>query len=305
MDEQTGRVIQSTGKWYIVNLGDETIECRLPGKFRLDKRKVTNPVAVGDRVKIKVEEDKRGTITEILERENYIPRQATRNRRGEQILVSNIDRAWAFQSIKQPKLNPGFIDRFLVTCEAYEVPAGVVINKMDLANKNASRYADEITEMYQSIGYPVAQTSILDNTSIREFAAALKDQISVFIGPSGVGKSSLLNAIDPDLNLKVGEISSYSQKGKHTTTFAKLVPLKDGGYIVDTPGIREFGVVNIEKSELSLYFPEMMEPRQNCKFYNCTHYHEPNCGVVEAYKDGLIAAERYNSYLNILESLEI
>jgi ribosome biogenesis GTPase / thiamine phosphate phosphatase len=304
MAEMTGRVIQSTGKWYKVFADGETIECRLPGKFRLDKREVTNPIAVGDVVRIRMEEDERGTITEIRERENYIPRQATHGRRGEQILVSNVDRAWAIQSLKQPKLNPGFVDRFLVTCEAYEVPAGVVINKMDLANKKSAAIAENVADIYRAIGYPVAMTSIHDDDSIREFAAALKDQTSVFIGPSGVGKSSLLNAIDPDLNLKVADISSYSQKGKHTTTFAKLVPLKSGGYIVDTPGIREFGIVNIEKSELSLYFPEMLEPRQHCKFYNCTHYHEPGCGVIEAYQNGLIHPERYNSYLNILESLE-
>jgi ribosome biogenesis GTPase / thiamine phosphate phosphatase len=304
MADNTGRVIQSTGKWYKVYLGGKTIECRIPGKFRLDKREVTNPIAVGDFVSVRIEDDQKGTITEIRDRNNYIPRQATHGRRGEQILVSNIDRAWAIQSITQPKLNLGFVDRFLVTCEAYEVPAGVVINKMDLANEKSARIADEVTEIYESAGYPVSRTSVYDEKSLHQFADILKNQTSVFIGPSGAGKSSLLNAIDPQLNLKVGEISSYSKKGKHTTTFAKLVPLKGGGYIVDTPGIREFGVVNIEKSELSLYFPEMLEPRQRCKFYNCTHFHEPDCGVITAYQEGNIHPERYNSYLNILESLE-
>ena len=299
-----GRVIQSTGMWYKVSLNGDVVDCRLPGRFRLEKKEVTNPIAVGDFVSIDIGDDGKGLITNIEERQNYVPRQATHGRIGEQILVSNIDRAWVVQSVKQPKLNMGFIDRFLVTCEAYEVPAGIVINKMDLASDKARDIMDDITELYRSIGYKVVQTSIQDENSIRNLASELKDNTSVFIGPSGVGKTSILNTIDPDLNLKVGEISSYSGKGKHTTTFAKLVPLKTGGYIVDTPGIREFGTVNITKSELSLYFPEMLDPRQHCKYYNCTHYHEPNCGVVKAYEEGKIDADRYNSYLNILESLD-
>lgn len=298
-----GRVIQSTGKWYKVAVDGEIIECRLPGKFRLDSKEVTNPVAVGDLVALNIEKDGTGSIQEIKERKNYVPRQATHGRRGEQILVSNIDRAWVVQSIKQPKLKTGFIDRFLVTCEAYEVPAGIIINKSDLANHGDQNFIDALIDLYSELGYKILATSIHDEESLQKLLDQLTDHTSVFIGPSGVGKTSLLNAIDPDINLKVSEVSSYSNKGKHTTTFAKLVPLTAGGYIVDTPGIREFGIVNVDKSELSLYFPEMIEPRQHCKYYNCTHYHEPKCGVVQAYKDGKIAAERYNSYLNILETL--
>lgn len=298
-----GRVIQSTGKWYKVVVNGDIIECRLPGKFRLDTKEVTNPVAVGDSVEVEMEEDGTGTIQEIKDRKNYVPRQATHGRRGEQILVSNVDRAWVVQSIKQPKLKTGFIDRFLVTCEAYEVPAGIIINKMDLANQRDQNFIDDIVDLYCELGYKILATSIHDEESLQKLLDQLTDQTSVFIGPSGVGKTSLLNAIDPGINLKVSEVSSYSNKGKHTTTFAKLVPLTAGGYIVDTPGIREFGIVNVDKSELSLYFPEMIEPRQHCKYYNCTHYHEPKCGVVQAYSDGNIAAERYNSYLNILETL--
>lgn len=298
-----GRVIQSTGKWYKVAVNGEIIECRLPGKFRLDSKEVTNPVAVGDLVALDIEEDGTGSIQEIKERKNYVPRQATHGRRGEQILVSNVDRAWVVQSIKQPDLKTGFIDRFLVTCEAYEVPAGIIINKSDLANSGDQNFIDDLIDLYSELGYKILATSIHDEESLQKLLDQLTDQTSVFIGPSGVGKSSLLNAIDPDINLKVSEVSSYSNKGKHTTTFAKLVPLTASGYIVDTPGIREFGIVNVDKSELSLYFPEMIEPRQHCKYYNCTHYHEPKCGVVQAYKDGKIAAERYNSYLNILETL--
>lgn len=301
---QKARVIQSTGKWYKVALNGEVIECRLPGKFRLDKKEVTNPVAVGDFVEVKREDDGTGTITEIYERENYIPRQATHGRRGEQTLVANIDRAWVVLSLRKPKFNQGFTDRFLVICEAYEVPAGVIINKMDLAKKGDPEFVEEVEEVYKSIGYPVLKTSIKDSESIQTLADELKGKTSVFIGPSGVGKTSLLNSIDPGLNLKTGEISSYSKKGKHTTTFARLIPLKNSGFIVDTPGIRELGLVNIEPAELSLYFPEMIEPRQHCKFYNCTHYHEPQCGVKEAYEAGKIDPDRYHSYLKMLDSLE-
>ena len=299
------RVIQSTGKWYKVSSPDgKVIECRLPGKFRLDKKEVTNPVAVGDFVNVEIGSDGTGTITEIHERENYVPRQATHGRRGEQILVANIDKAWVVQSIRQPKLNTGFIDRFLVTCEAYDVHPGIIINKMDLAKSRDQHLVEHLSELYSEIGYDVVLTSINDEKSIKQLSQKLRDKTSVFIGPSGAGKTSLLNAVDPDLGLRVGEVSSKTQKGKHTTTFARLVPLDHGGFIADTPGIREFGMVNIEKSELSLFFPEMVEPRTNCKFYNCTHYHEPGCGVSEAYEEGKIDAERYNSYLNILESLD-
>lgn len=301
-----GRIIQSTGKWYKVAEpdGDTIHECRLPGRFRLEKKEVTNPVAVGDIVTFTVESDGSGTITEIHERENYIPRQATHGRRGEQILVANIDRAWVVQSVRQPKLNLGFIDRFLVTCEAYEIPAGIIVNKTDLAKKGDEEFVEDIRELYMGLGYAFLSTSIHDEESIGRLAEELKAKTSVFIGPSGTGKTSLLNAMEPQLALRTGEISSYSDKGKHTTTFATLIPLSMGGFIVDTPGIRELGLVNIEKSELSLFFPEMMEPRQNCKYYNCTHTHEPGCGVIKAYEEGLIDPDRYNSYINILQSLE-
>lgn len=300
---KTGRIIQSTGKWYKVTCDGETVDSRLPGRFRLDKKEVTNPVAVGDYVDIEIGDDGTGLITTIHDRENYVPRQATHGRRGEQILVSNIDRAWVVQSIRQPKLNLGFVDRFLVTCEAYEVHAGIIINKMDLAKKNQKEMAEEIRILYESLGYKVALTSAEDD-DVDELKDEIRGKTSVFIGPSGVGKTSLLNRIEPGLDLRVGEISSYSQKGKHTTTYAQLIPLSGDGYIVDTPGIREFGLVQIDKAELSLYFPEMAEPRQQCKFYNCTHYHEPKCGVVAAFENGEIDPGRYNSYLNMLESLD-
>lgn len=299
----SGIVIQSTGKWYIVSVGEDEIRCRLPGKFRLSTGDVTNPVAVGDLVEIRTETDGTGTIQLIKERENYLPRKATHGRRGEQILIANVDKAWIVQSVKSPKLNMGFIDRFLVSCEAYGIEAGLIINKMDLANEKAAKIMEDISQLYNRLGYETILTSVQDPDTLEKLKSRFHGNVSVLIGPSGVGKSSLLNAIDPSLNLKIGEVSSYSDKGRHTTTFARLIALKEGGYIADTPGIREFGLVNIEKQELSLYFPEMAETRQNCRYYNCTHEHEPECAVQEEFRKGNIDPDRYHSYLNILDSL--
>ncbi|MDZ7806721.1 MAG: ribosome small subunit-dependent GTPase A [Gracilimonas sp.] len=300
---QKGRVIQSTGSWYLVDTGEEIVESRLPGRFRLDMKEVTNPIAVGDYVDFNVNDDGTGNIETIELRENYITRQATHGKRGEQILVSNLDQACIVQSIKKPRLKEGFIDRLLVTCEAYEVKPVIIMNKMDLAKQGGRDFADELQELYTGLGYTVLQTSIENKDSLEALKKLLKDKTSAFIGPSGVGKTSLINAIDPNYALKTGEISDFSNKGKHTTTFARLIPLSFGGYIADTPGIREFGLVNIEPYELSLFFPEMLEPREHCKFSNCTHNHEPKCGVAEAFENGEIAASRYESYLNMLESL--
>ncbi len=301
-----GRVIQSTGSWYKVR-ADSTeivIECRLSGKFRLNDYELTNPVAVGDYVTFSMKDDGNGSIEEIKDRENYIIRKATHNRQGEQILASNIDQAIVVQSVKEPKLKEGFTNRFLVTCEAYELSPVILVNKMDLANTGAKKYITEITELYESLGYRTLTTSIHNEDSLKQLKTLLKDQTSVFVGPSGVGKTSLLNHIDPNINRKVADISDYSGKGKHTTTYAKLIELEFGGFLVDTPGIREFGLVNIEPWELSLFFPEMLEPRENCKFNNCTHSHEPSCGVQQAFEEGRIDADRYHSYLQMLESLQ-
>lgn len=265
---------------------------------------LTNPIAVGDVVQFKINDDHTGSIEEIEDRQNYLIRQSTHHKQESQILAANIDQAFVVQAIKMPALKQGFIDRFLVTCEAYGIAAKIIINKMDLANKKAQALVDNLTDLYPTLGYPVLTTSIKDPQSVDALKQLLIDKTSVFIGHSGVGKTSLLNHIDPSIERKVGDISDYNEKGVHTTTFAKLLPLKAGGYLVDTPGIREFGLVNIEPWELSLFFPEMLEPRQHCKFNNCTHSHEPGCGVMEAYRVGEIEARRYDSYLNILESLE-
>ncbi len=299
-----GRVIKSTGSWYKVDTGQEVIDSRLPGRFRLESKEVTNPVTVGDWVDISVNEDGSGTIEKIHDRENYLTRTATHGKKGEHILVSNVDIAFVVQSIRKPKLKEGFVDRFLVTCEAYEVPAAIIVNKMDLATNRDRNYLKDMIGVYEDLNYPVYLTSIEEPDSLDPLKERIRDKTAAFIGPSGVGKTSLLNAIDPEYDLKVAEVSDFSNKGKHTTTFAQLIPLSIGGYLVDTPGIREFGLVNIEPWELSLFFPEMLKPRQHCKFNNCTHLHEPGCGVVEAFENGEIDANRYHSYINMLESLK-
>lgn len=306
--EHRGRVVESTGRWYEVSYhknGDrDTINCRLPGRFRLEDNALTNPIAVGDYVHFTINEDNTGSIQEIEDRQNYLIRESTHHKQGNQIIASNIDCAYVIQSIKKPKIKQQFLDRFLVTCEAYQIPAKIVINKMDLANERDKETVTHLKELYESLDYPVLTTSIYNEDSLNELKKHLKDNTSVFVGLSGVGKTSLLNHINPDINREVGDISTYNEKGKHTTTFAKLLPLIDGGYLVDTPGIREFGLVNIDPWELSLFFPEMLEGRRQCKFNNCTHSHEPGCGVIEAFEDGDIYASRYESYLNILDSLK-
>lgn len=303
-----GRVIESTGSWYEVSYRkkDEPvhINCRLPGRFRLQDNHLTNPIAVGDLVQFTINDDGSGRIEEIEDRKNYLIRESTHHQEGNQILAANIDRAYAVQSLKKPKIKRGFLDRFLVTCEAYQIPSHIVLNKMDLATDEDQSFVNEFTDLYRSLGYEVLQTSIEDEQSLQSLKDDLQDNTSVFIGPSGVGKTSLLNHIEPSIKRKVGAISDYNEKGTHTTTFAKLLPLHFGGFLVDTPGIREFGLVNIDPWELSLFFPEMLEGRRRCKFNNCTHSHEPGCGVMEAFEEGDIHPSRYESYLNILESLE-
>jgi len=300
---KTGSVIQSTGKWYIVMSGHEFVNCRLPGKFRLEKQNTTNPIAVGDNVKFETGTDGTGIVTEILPRKNYIPRISTRYQKTEQILAANVDYGWVVQSIKNPRIKTGFIDRFLVTCEAYEIKAGIIFSKSDLAGKKEKRVTDDLTELYRELGYPCILISVKDQESIEKLHKILSDKLSVLIGQSGVGKSSLINALDPEVNLPVGEVSKSSEKGRHTTTYARLISLADNSLIIDTPGIKELGLVNIEPAELSLFFPEMREPAKDCRFYNCTHSHEPDCAVILAFENGNIHPERYQSYLSMLDEI--
>ena len=313
MPTQRARIIQSTGKWYKVlpkeaddSLGfdERLVSCQLPGKFRLKKLQQTNPVAVGDMVHFTLLKDGTGMIEEIEERFNKIPRKATHGRRGEHILAANIDQAFVVQSVHQPDFKTGFIDRFLVTAGAFGVQPIIILNKMDLGTEADAVEVAGIMDLYTGLGYPIMLSSIYDEESIIDLAAAMQDKTSVFIGPSGCGKTSLLNEIQPGLNRSVGAVSASSQKGKHTTTYAELLPLHFGGFLADTPGIREFGLVGFELNEIDDYFPEMAALKDECKFHNCSHLHEPKCAVMQAFDAGKIAPSRYQSYINIYESLE-
>lgn len=299
-----GRVTKSTGSWYVVSFADgSSFPCRLPGKFRLEESDQTNPVAVGDRVIVERLEDGSGVIREIKDRINMITRLATHGRRGQQIIAANIDLGILVQSVKRPQFKTGFIDRFLITCEANNVIPLILINKMDLAKGPDIKEIEDLGYLYSSLGYQLITCSTLDEKSIRELKELIQGKTVTLMGPSGTGKSSLLNSMSPGLNVAIGEISNFSNKGKHTTTFSELIPIGKQTYVVDTPGIREFGLVDIDANDLSNFYIEMRELRTKCKYYNCTHIHEPECAVMSAYDAGDIHPSRYMSYLQIFESL--
>jgi ribosome biogenesis GTPase len=299
-----GRVTKSTGSWYDVSFVDGTmISCRIPGKFRLEELDETNPVAIGDRVIVEKLDDGSGVIREIKKRQNMITRLATHGRRGQQVIAANIDLGIAVQSVKRPQFKTGFIDRFLITCEANNVKPLLLINKMDLAKETEELEIQQLTDLYSSLGYQLFACSITDAKSIEGLKSIIMGKTVTFMGPSGTGKSSLLNALSPGLNVSVGEISNFSNKGKHTTTFSEMIHIGDQTYVVDTPGIREFGLVDIDSYDLSNFYIEMRELRTKCKYYNCTHIHEPGCAVMSAYENGDIHPSRYMSYLQIFESL--
>ncbi len=300
-----GRIVKSTGSWYMVVLekGD-TMACRLPGKLRLEQLDQTNPVAVGDRVGVEKQSDNTGIIHEISERQNMITRLATHGRRGQQIMAANIDLGILVQSVKKPQFKTGLIDRFLITCEANQVEPLVVINKMDLAKKAEISEVEDLIHLYKKLGYTMIPISTVQPQSMTLFREYIDGKTVTLMGPSGTGKTSILNALNSSLRLTTGEISSFSNKGKHTTTFAELLEIAPGTYVVDTPGIREFGLVDIDAYDLSNFYVEMRELRTKCKYYNCTHIHEPGCAVMETYDKGEIHPSRYMSYLQIFESLK-
>jgi ribosome biogenesis GTPase len=297
-----GVVIKSTGSWYHVRVESGTvINCRLRGVFRLDETKDTNPVAVGDKVSISKEDSEDGWVIEgIEERENYIVRASPKHKGARQILAANIDQGLLVVTMANPRTSTGFIDRFLMTAEAYHIPAIIIFNKQDLIDAKAKKKQETVSKIYQDIGYQMLFVSALKQEHLDEAKALMKDKTSLVAGHSGVGKSTLLNAIQPSLNLKTATISRIKGKGMHTTTFAEMHFLDVGGSVIDIPGIREFGIMDFKPEEISHYFIEMREALKNCKFNNCIHENEPGCGVRKAYEDGKISEERYVNYLAIL-----
>ena len=299
-------VYKSTGSWYITKTDDgSTFNARMKGIFKIDEITSTNPVAVGDEVEIVPEQDADRTamITEILPRRNYITRQAPSHRMHHHIVAANLDQSIMFATLKEPRTSQGFIDRFLVTCEAYHVPAIIIFNKLDIYRKKEMDKLEMLTEVYTKIGYRVIGISVLENTGLEELKDLLKDKTTLMSGHSGVGKSSFINHLFPAFDLKTQDVSGWSGKGMHTTTFAEMFDLPGGGRVIDTPGMREFGIVEISRQELSHYFPEMRVLLGDCQFNNCLHINEPGCGIKKAVEYGRIDAERYVSYWNILESM--
>jgi len=297
-----GIVTKSTGSWYTVKVNDgNRYECRLRGKFKIEGVKSTNPLAVGDRVDFGVDEDqKTGTITAIHARKNHIIRKATNLSKQTHVIAANIDQAIVIATIAHPRTSTGFIDRFLVTCEAYSVKALIVFNKADILNEEGLEYVNELRLMYEEIGYDTLLVSAVSRLNLDELQEALTDKTSLLSGHSGVGKSTLINAIDTNLNLKTQSISYTHLKGKHTTTFAEMFELSNGGFIIDTPGIKEFGLADFEAWELCHYFPEMRALFNLCRYDNCTHHNEPGCKVKEEVEAGNISPSRYGNYLSML-----
>lgn len=301
-----GIVIKSTGSNYFVRTNDgERIVCKLKGKIRLDLRKTTNPIAVGDKVEIESNNNNEGVITQIYPRKNYIIRKALNLSKQTHILASNIDQAILVATLVEPRTSLGFIDRFLITAEAYSIKAILLFNKQDVLAPELVEIQNEIADIYINIGYEVYQISSYDKNDVELIREIFQNKTSLLAGHSGVGKSTLINALQPGLQLKTGEISQAHLKGTHTTTFAELHPLDFGGFIIDSPGIKELGLVEMTKEELGHYFPEIRKHLGNCKFNNCIHVNEPGCAVREAFEDGQISPERFESYIKILESEEM
>ena len=296
-----GLVTKSTGSWYHVLASDGKVyQCRIKGKFRTKDIKTTNPVAVGDRVSIALEpEQSTAVITTLHDRENYMIRKSVNLSKQAQIIAANLDQALLVVTLASPFTSLGFIDRFLVTAEAYDIPAGLIFNKLDLFNATGLEILQQYTDIYTSIGYPCYETSALQGTNLQTIAQALKDKTTLISGHSGVGKSTLINALSPGAALRTGNISDWSDKGKHTTTFAEMIPLPFGGQLIDTPGIRELGIIDIEQQELGHFFPEMRALMHQCRFHNCRHINEPGCAVLAALEEGTIIPSRYESYLSI------
>ncbi len=298
-----GLVLKSTGSWYSVKTSEgKMLECRLRGKIRLKGIRVTNPVAVGDRVKIEEENDTQGLIAEIMPRENYLIRRSIKKSSEGHILAANIDQAVLIATVTFPRTSLGFIDRFLVAAESFRIPQVLVFNKCDIHNKKMDEFIEELREVYTKIGVKFLVTSAEKGIGLDELRNQLRGKISLISGHSGVGKSTLLNKIAPEIvSQDIGEVSTFANKGTHTTTFAEMFEIEKDTFVVDTPGIKELGLIDLEEGEISHFFPEMRAMFGECKFYNCTHLHEPGCAVLKAVENGEIAPSRFRSYMSIME----
>lgn len=305
--QEKGVVIKSTGKWYIVALPDGShVNCRIRGKLRLDGLRTTNPLSVGDIVFVSDEIDGEGNrmIEDFEPRKNYIVRKSTNLSKQKQIIAANIDRAYLIVTLKSPVTHLAFIDRFLVSAESFRIPTTLLFNKVDLLDADELEYVEALRFMYGECGYPSEMISARDGKNLDFLRNEIQDKHVVISGHSGVGKSTLINALDPTLNVKTGAISTAHQQGQHTTTFAEMHRLQSGGYIIDTPGIRAFGIVDMDKAVLSHYFPEMRERMHACKFHNCLHLNEPKCAIKAAVASGEIFESRYATYCQLMEEDE-
>ncbi|HOY32141.1 MAG TPA: ribosome small subunit-dependent GTPase A [Bacteroidales bacterium] len=302
-----GTIIKSTGLWHTVMTAEgEKYECKLKGQYRIKGLKATNPVTVGDHIEFYIPGNEQiGLIDKIEPRKNYIIRRSKKLSKQVHIIAANIDMAYLVVTLAQPRTSTGFIDRFLITAEAYHIPATLIFNKIDLYDEKLGQKHQELTAIYSDAGYPCMEVSALRGDNIGALRDRLAGKINLFSGHSGVGKSALINAIDPSLNLKTGEISEMFLKGKHTTTFTEMICLKSGGYIIDTPGIKEFGLIDFKREDLTHYFPEFFKLLRQCKFYNCTHITEPGCAVKEALTKGTVSLSRYKNYLSIFNGEDI
>ena len=296
-------VVKNAGSHYLLSALPlwEVFPATLRGKIRLKASEITNPIAVGDRVRYCIEDDGSATITEILPRDNYVIRRSTNLSRQAHIIAANVDRAYLIVSLYFPEVKLPFLDRILVTCGLYGIPATIVLSKVDMYRDDAPEAVAAFKAIYRSAGYEVLETSVRTGEGVEELREACKGRVNLFSGESGVGKSSLIKALDPELDPKIGAISTAHLQGKHTTSLYEMYPLATGGYVIDSPGIRGFGLVDVEKEEIYKYFPEMLRVSADCRFTPCTHTHEPGCAVKAAVDRGEIAPERYNSYLGMLE----
>ena len=300
-----GLVIKNTGSWYTVRTDDgRDVESKVKGNFRLKEIRSTNPVSVGDRVDIDINNEGTAIITRIEDRKNYIIRRASNLSKQSHIIAANLDQAMLIVTVNYPITTTVFIDRFLATAEAYSVPVKLVFNKIDRYKGEDKEYLDALINLYTTIGYPCSTLCAKTEEGLDALKAELKDKITLLSGHSGVGKSTIINKLVPGVNLRTGDISEYHNKGMHTTTFSEMIPLPEGGYLIDTPGIKGFGTIEMETAEISHYFPEIFKFSEDCRFNNCSHRHEPGCAVLQALEDHYISESRYKSYLSILEDKE-